>query len=63
LGRFEPGREYPEKEVNAILRSAHEDVATLRRDLVDFGFMVRANGIYRVTPTTGAGTTEDPPDD
>src|SRR5215213_5098663 len=39
LTRFEPQREYPEKEVNAILREAHEDVATLRRELVDYGYM------------------------
>lgn len=46
--RFEPQREYPEKEVNAILREAHEDVATLRRELVDYGFMTRTGGVYRV---------------
>jgi biotin operon repressor len=48
LTRFEPQREYPEKEVNAILREAHEDVATLRRELVDYGFMTRLGGVYRV---------------
>ena len=48
LRQFDPGRDYPEKEVNAILRVAHVDVATLRRNLVDFGFMIRANGIYRM---------------
>lgn len=48
LERFEPNREYPEKEVNELLRLAHEDVATLRRELVDYGFMVRQNGIYEV---------------
>lgn len=46
--RFEPGRQYPEKEVNDLLRVAHEDVATLRRELIDYGFMVRENGIYEV---------------
>ncbi len=30
LGWFEPNRDYPEREVNEILREAHEDVATLR---------------------------------
>lgn len=45
---FEPGRDYPEREVNGILRDAHEDVATLRRELVDYGYLHRANGIYRV---------------
>ncbi|MFT4039149.1 MAG: metalloregulator ArsR/SmtB family transcription factor [Thermomicrobiales bacterium] len=48
LTRFEPHREYPEKEVNAILKAAHEDFATLRRELVDYGFMTREKGIYRV---------------
>jgi hypothetical protein len=48
LTRFEPRREYPEKDVNAILREAHEDVATLRRELVDYGFMTRSGGVYRV---------------
>ena len=45
---FDPNREYPEREVNDILRVAHEDYATLRRELVDYGFMTRAGGIYRV---------------
>ena len=48
LGWFQPGRDYPEREVNDILREAHEDVATLRRELVDYGYMHRAHGIYRV---------------
>lgn len=45
---FEPARQYPEAEVNDILREAHEDYATLRRELVDYGFMVREQGIYEV---------------
>ena len=48
LERFEPERSYPEQEVNELLREAHDDVATLRRELVDYGFMVRDRGIYRV---------------
>lgn len=48
LERFSPGRDYPEREVNDLLRPAHPDVATLRRELVDYGFMTRTNGIYRV---------------
>ena len=48
LTRFAPDRGYPEKEVNALLREAHDDVATLRRELVDYGYMNRADGIYRV---------------
>ncbi len=48
LRRFEPGREYTEREVNDALRVAHEDVATLRRELVMYGFMEREGGVYRV---------------
>jgi hypothetical protein len=44
---FEPNREYPEQQVNQILVEFHEDVATLRRDLIDFEFMTRNRGIYR----------------
>lgn len=48
LTRFEPHRDYPERQVNDILRPAHADVATLRRELVDYGYMTRTNGVYRV---------------
>lgn len=48
LERFEPDREYHEREVNALLAVAHDDYATLRRELVDYGFMTRDKGIYRV---------------
>ena len=48
LRRFEAGRDYSEPEVNAILREAHDDVATLRRELVDYRYLVRADGVYRV---------------
>ncbi len=44
---FEPERSYVEREVNDILRRAHEDVATLRRELVDYGYLTRDAGIYR----------------
>ena len=44
---FEPEREYNEQEVNKILVDFNEDVASLRRGLVDEGYMVRAHGIYR----------------
>lgn len=48
LGLFEPGRDYPEREVNEILRPVHEDVAYLRRELVDYGFLTRSRSVYRV---------------
>jgi hypothetical protein len=43
---FEPGERYPEPEVNRRLRAAHDDVAMLRRYLVDEGFLDRASGVY-----------------
>lgn len=58
LERFEPNRAYPEQEVNDMLRQAHDDVATLRRELVDYGFMVRDRGIYRLaTELPARGST------
>ena len=45
--RFERSREYPEAEVNSLLLSAHDDVALLRRYLVDAGVLTRAHGRYR----------------
>src|SRR5215218_6398752 len=48
LSRFDPDREYSEREVSEILKTANEDFATLRRELVDYGFMTRASGVYRV---------------
>lgn len=52
LKRFDPNRTYPEPEVNDLLRSAFDDVATLRRELVDYGFMTRERGIYQVSRST-----------
>jgi hypothetical protein len=45
-GEFEPGRRYTEAEVNATLRRRHDDVAALRRYLVDEGFLSRDRSIY-----------------
>jgi len=41
---FEPDRRYSEKQVNEILSRFNEDMARLRRSLVDFGFMKRQGG-------------------
>jgi hypothetical protein len=43
---FEPGRRYTERQVNAILVSWHPDTASLRRWLVDVGFLDRSGGEY-----------------
>src|SRR5215208_4625564 len=62
LERFAPGRAYPESEVNDLLREAHDDVATLRRELVDYGFMIRDRGIYRIAaelPARGSTVNQE----
>lgn len=43
---FEPSRQYAEREVNEILQRWHDDYATLRRHLADYGHLNRADGIY-----------------
>jgi DNA-binding transcriptional ArsR family regulator len=50
---FEPDRAYVEKEVNMALALRHPDVASLRRYLVDEGFMTRERSVYRLTPASG----------
>jgi hypothetical protein len=44
--RFEPGRVYPEREVNRLLGAVHDDFAALRRYLVDEEFLERRGGFY-----------------
>lgn len=43
---FEIGVHFPERHVNAVLRRFHDDVAALRRYLVDEGFLDREAGEY-----------------
>jgi hypothetical protein len=43
---FQPGRRYPEAEVNQIISRRHPDFATLRRYLVDEEFMQRRRSLY-----------------
>jgi hypothetical protein len=51
VDRFEPGRAYPERVVNQLLAADAPDHATLRRLLVDEGFLRREAGSYwRVEP-------------
>lgn len=40
---FVKDRRYAEKEVNAILKAIYEDYATIRRYLIEYGFMERTN--------------------
>ncbi len=54
---FEWGRIYDEKEVNAILKEIHPDVATVRRQLIDQKFLMREQGRYWLTrPHLTSGT-------
>lgn len=65
---FEPGRRYPEQEVNEILARFHPDTATLRRELVGYGLLHRQGGggeYWREeqrppSSTTDAGLPETP---
>lgn len=53
VSKFEYGAQYPEKQVNEVIKRHHEDYALLRREMVDRGFMQREKGIYwRVQPET-----------
>jgi len=62
LGVFEPGRRYPEKQVNRLLSQFGEDTARLRRELVEFGFMDREGGggeYWRVETRRGPTRAEE----
>ena len=62
--RFEPGREYHEREVNELLRTWHafEDWAILRRAMFDWRFLDReADGSrYRLRDPLPWGLTGEP---
>jgi len=44
--RFEAGRTYTEREVNALLKAFADDYSTIRRALVDAAYLNRQDGIY-----------------
>lgn len=46
IRRFNKGMRYREAEVNEILREAHEDTATLRREMVAEKLLARYEGTY-----------------
>ncbi len=46
LKDFQPETKYTEKQVNEILARYHEDTATLRRELIAYKLMGRADGEY-----------------
>ena len=47
---FEPDRDYAEREVNQVLVDFNDDVAALRRGLVEHRLMQRESGMYRRIP-------------
>lgn len=57
---FAEDRPYPEKEVNQRLALHHPDVASLRRHLVDEGYLAREAGVYRRTAPDAAPPTDPP---
>lgn len=48
--KLEPGRAYPENEINAFVQQVHPDYATLRRELIMHGFMYREKEVYELNP-------------
>jgi predicted transcriptional regulator len=46
LKEFQPGVRYTEKEVNEVLVRFHDDSATLRREMISYKMMKRAEGEY-----------------
>lgn len=59
--KFDPERQYSEKEVNQVIRQYHEDFAGIRRDLVDLGYLrrERGGGRYWVAPQEEAPLAPD----
>ena len=43
---LEPGRSYTEQEVNFKILDHYDDYCTVRRELVDFGLLIREKGRY-----------------
>jgi predicted transcriptional regulator len=58
--RFEPDVRYSEKQVNAVLKSVHDDFASLRRYLIEFGYLRRERdgGAYWLAPADDAPDAE-----
>ncbi len=44
---FEAGHTYEEKEINAVISRFHEDVCTLRRDMISEGILTREGSVYK----------------
>jgi len=59
--RFEPGKRYPEREVNLVIADFHDDFCTIRRDMIGAGIMKRERGVYWLggRGIAGGGAKED----
>lgn len=51
--RFQPGKQYAEREVNLAISELHDDFCTLRRELIIENIMERDHGIYWLAPQKG----------
>lgn len=52
IKKFEKGRQYTEKEVNALIGQVHGDFCMVRRAFIGLGWMTRENGVYAMTDKT-----------
>lgn len=62
LRRRRPAALHPHQaadEVNDILRTVHDDISSLRRELVDYRWLTRAGGIYRVADEVPSRTPDE----
>lgn len=58
--RFDTGKVYREAEVNELLKSAHEDFCTLRRELIMARLLVRERGLYQRPPAENSSADDEP---
>ncbi|HEV8573787.1 MAG TPA: DUF2087 domain-containing protein [Dehalococcoidia bacterium] len=61
LRSFDRERLYRESEVNMVLAAFHEDLATLCRELVEMGLLIRYRGEYARSDKSGAEASSDLP--
>lgn len=47
---LEKGKIYDEIEINEYIKHFHDDFATIRREFINYQFMVRENGKYELNP-------------
>jgi len=57
--RFEPGRRYPERELNLIIMGVHEDYCTIRRLMIGEGLMEREENVYWRTRAAAGGEADE----